>query len=361
MAAVLFVAGAALLALFGPRAPGEVVLAAACYLAVWAAVARDAVRKLFGPVFAYELTRLGRKRGTFVTRFVYVAGIGVLFVYWFFLWSTSVVMKTGSGNVTGPKAAEFADQFFLAYAMAQFGAIFVLAPAFVAGTVAQEKERKTLEFLLATDLSSAEIVFGKAAARLFLVMQFVVAGLGVIVFLQLFGGIDPDLLLASTAASTLAAVGVTALGLYYSVRLRKPRDAILATTLTVMGYVFVSFVASNVVRFWLPGVIRFDPFTLLGWQVGPGDVLWGRDAIVRRLRRGEPPRSRLRDRHARLVLDRRAATRVARLCTFLGSLVGVLARLRGAAVAADRAQASRVRPRARPARPPGAQTPRGWR
>ena len=273
LTAALFLAGLIGLVLFGPRAPGQLILLGVCYLAIWAVFQRDIVRKLFGPVFAYELTRLGRKRATFMTRFLYVAVIGLFFAYWFFLWSQSVLIRTGSTSVSGAKAAEFADQFFVAYALIQIGAIYVLAPAFVAGTVAQEKERKTLEFLLATDLSGAEIVFGKAAARLLTVLQFVVAGLGVIVFLQLFGGIDPDLLLASTAASALTAFGVTALGLYHSVRCRRAREAITATMLMLGLYVFVSYIVSNLIHFALPRYLSFSPLTLFGVTVGPAEVL----------------------------------------------------------------------------------------
>ena len=48
-------------------------------------------------------------------------------------------------------------------------AVLFLAPVLVAGAIAEEKQRKTLHYLLASRLSSLEIVVGKLAARLILV------------------------------------------------------------------------------------------------------------------------------------------------------------------------------------------------
>ena len=44
--------------------------------------------------------------------------------------------------------------------------ILLLTPAYTAGAVAEEKERRTLEFILATDLRNREIILGKVLSRL---------------------------------------------------------------------------------------------------------------------------------------------------------------------------------------------------
>ena len=48
---------------------------------------------------------------------------------------------------------------------------------------AYAKERKTLEFLFATDLKNREIIFGKLAARILTLLMYVVAGLPVLTLL----------------------------------------------------------------------------------------------------------------------------------------------------------------------------------
>src|SRR5256885_4697410 len=104
--------------------------------------------------------------------------------------------------------ADLAEKFFLAFAVTQFLVVVALTPAYVAGSIADEKERKTLEFLLATDLRNREIIFGKLAARVTVLLMFVLAGLPVVAFLQLFGGIDPDILLAGVAATVVTVLGL---------------------------------------------------------------------------------------------------------------------------------------------------------
>ena len=72
------------------------------------------------------------------------------------------------------------------------GALVVVAltPAFTAAAITDEKERKTLDFLLVTDLSTREIVFGKLAARAGALFTLVLAGLPILSLIQFFGGIE---------------------------------------------------------------------------------------------------------------------------------------------------------------------------
>src|SRR5256885_15603527 len=105
--------------------------------------------------------------------------------------------------------ADLAEKFFLAFAVTQFLVVVALTPVYVAGTIAVEKERKTLEFLLATDLRNREIVFGKLAARVTNLLMYVFAGLPIVAVLQLFGGIGPNLLLAALAATAANVIGVS--------------------------------------------------------------------------------------------------------------------------------------------------------
>ena len=55
--------------------------------------------------------------------------------------------------------------------------LILLIPALVAGIISDEYQRKTLHYLLASRLSSAEIVLGKLGARMVHVVAFVGAGI----------------------------------------------------------------------------------------------------------------------------------------------------------------------------------------
>ncbi len=49
--------------------------------------------------------------------------------------------------------------------MTQLMIILILVPAYLAPAIAQERERKTLDYLLVSELSDREIVLGKWGAR----------------------------------------------------------------------------------------------------------------------------------------------------------------------------------------------------
>ena len=78
----------------------------------------------------------------------------------------------------------------------------------VAGSIAEEKDRKTLEFLLATDLRNREIILSKLGARLANLLLFILTGLPILSILQFLGGVDPNLVLAGFAATFLTMAGL---------------------------------------------------------------------------------------------------------------------------------------------------------
>jgi ABC-type transport system involved in multi-copper enzyme maturation permease subunit len=104
--------------------------------------------------------------------------------------------------------------------------------------------------LLATDLRGREIVFGKLLARLGNLALFVMTGLPVLSLMQFFGGIDPEMLLASFAVSALTACSLAGLGILMSVQRRRARDAIILTYLAALGYVAVASLLLAVPPLW---------------------------------------------------------------------------------------------------------------
>src|SRR5262249_33690707 len=135
----------------------------------------------------------------------------------------------------------------------QCAVVPLLVPALTGGGIAEEKESKTLEFLLATDLRNREIVLSKLAARLANVALVVLTGLPILSLIQFFGGIQPDLLLAGFAALGLTVLSLTCLGILFSVLMKRPRDAILVTYLTVAAYLVLASLGFGL-PFWFPSL-----------------------------------------------------------------------------------------------------------
>ena len=128
----------------------------------------------------------------------------------------------------------FAASFVFTFLALQVLALAVLTPAYTAGALAEEKDRGTLEFLLATDLRNREIVLSKLGARLANLLLFVLTGLPILSILQFLGGVDPNLVLAGFAATFLTMAGLGGLSVFTSIYFKKPRDAIAVAYLFVL-------------------------------------------------------------------------------------------------------------------------------
>ncbi len=86
--------------------------------------------------------------------------------------------------------------------------ILLVAPAATAGAVCLDKARGTLDHMLVTDLSNAEIVLGKLGVRLIPVLGLVACTLPVLALSGLLGGIDP----LALVGSFLVAIGCALVG-----------------------------------------------------------------------------------------------------------------------------------------------------
>src|SRR5439155_15768105 len=134
------------------------------------------------------------------------------------------------------QAAALASTFFYSFMKVQFLALIFFTPAFAAGAIAEEKERKTMEFLLSTDLHNREIVLSKLVSRLGSLALLVVTGLPILCILQFMGGVDPNLVLAGFAVTGLTMVSLASVSILTSVYAKKPRTAIVASYLILIGY-----------------------------------------------------------------------------------------------------------------------------
>ena len=86
---------------------------------------------------------------------------------------------------------ELGQGFFLAVVGTELSLVLLAAPAATAGAICQDRARGTLLHMLMTDLSAAEIVLGKLAARLTPVLAMICCTLPMLELLSLLGGVDP--------------------------------------------------------------------------------------------------------------------------------------------------------------------------
>src|ERR1700722_11747721 len=176
-----------------------------------------------GPVVRYELITTARRGRFYIARVAY--GLCLLFMLWTRFQEFNARHPQGG---TVEEVQTFAEATFISFAGAQGAALLCLIPAWVAGVIADDHQRKPLHYLLASRLSSAEIVLGKLGARLVHVGTFAALGLPVVCLLGLFGGLDPVKVFYVYFGTFTAVLSVAGFSILISVLARRPRDAILA-------------------------------------------------------------------------------------------------------------------------------------
>ncbi|MBX3412003.1 MAG: ABC transporter permease subunit [Pirellulales bacterium] len=219
---------------------------------------------MFGPVFRSELMRTARRRRHLVVRAGYGALLlAVLGISYLSAFHTPGVHYAAAppglrAQITLGQMAEFAHYFTLSYGMLQLFVALLVTLSVTAGTIAEERDRRTIEYLFVSHLTDSEIVLDKLLVRLLLVLSLLLAAVPVLALSMLFGGVDLSALFELGVLTTGTIVATASGCVYVSVTTRRGRDAFLRSLLlivaglTVPGMVYQALYNSNVV---LPGWI----------------------------------------------------------------------------------------------------------
>ncbi len=174
-----------------------------------------------GPVFTFELLTTARRGRFYLARAFYAV---VLFII---LWTVHSAWTTEHGGELPLQYIKwFAFSTFCGITVGQEVMVLALTPALVAGVIADEKQRKTLHYLMASQLTSLEIVVGKLLVRMLYLAVLLGVSLPILSLLVLLGGIDPRLVLLACAATFSTAWFLSALSIWVSTIARRPREAL---------------------------------------------------------------------------------------------------------------------------------------
>ncbi len=209
-----------------------------------AVVLRRGWLKLFGPILFYDMIRIAR-RGRYVLMRGLYAGL-LLFIL--FSFGLGVWLNPRGQGFTPHESSLLALRFFEVFMLVQLITVSVLTPAFVASSISEEKDRKTMEFLLATDLRNREIVLSKLGSRIANLLMFILTGLPILGIMQFLGGVDPTLVLTGFAATGMTIFGIASVSILNSVMVKKSRDAIAITYLYLIAYLFLGSFAYGLQR-----------------------------------------------------------------------------------------------------------------
>jgi ABC-type transport system involved in multi-copper enzyme maturation permease subunit len=213
---------------------------------------------ILGPVFRAELIRTARRKRYYVLRVLYGLVLLLLLsqrysqIFEYELLQQRRIMLAAM--------AAFGLRSFIAFTIVQIAAILVLVPPLVAGVIADEKQRNTLHYLMASRLSSGEIVCDKLLARLLHLAAFVAIGLPVICMLSFFGGVPPEYVVAAYSLTAATTWLTAALAILVSTLARRVRQAVLIAYLIEVAWLIGPLLVSLL-------MVYLDH--LLGTRLGP--------------------------------------------------------------------------------------------
>lgn len=113
--------------------------------------------------------------------------------------------------------------------------VILSVPAIAGGSISLEREKKTLDVLLTTNLNPWKIITGKLQASLGIVFMLTVSALPVLALVTVFGGVGIGGLLMMAAGLLLTGVFTGSIGIFCSTVCKR------TTMATVLTYVIVVF------------------------------------------------------------------------------------------------------------------------
>ena len=113
--------------------------------------------------------------------------------------------------------------------------VLVLAPAFTSGAISLEREKQTLDLLVATPLSTMGMVVGKLLSALTYVFLLIIASIPLASLVFVFGGVGPEDLIRGYVLLFALAFGMGALGLLISALVRRTQTATVMTYIVVLA------------------------------------------------------------------------------------------------------------------------------
>jgi hypothetical protein len=130
-------------------------------------------------------------------------------------------------------AAQVGQAIFTTLLFLQVLLVVFLAPAATSGAISLEREKQTLDLLVATPVSTLAIVLGKLASALAFVVVLVVASIPLTAVVFVFGGVAPEDILRGYVVLVVTALGFGSLGILVSAATRRTQSA------TVLAYLGV--------------------------------------------------------------------------------------------------------------------------
>lgn len=137
-------------------------------------------------------------------------------------------------TLNGAMDSQLAGQaMYATLASFQLAMILLIMPALTGSAISAEREKKTLDLLLCTQLSPAGIILGKLLSSCLFMGLCVVCSMPMVTMTFLYGGVSLVSILQILAIDLVTIVAVGAVGLFFSTVLQRTAASIIVSYLTV--------------------------------------------------------------------------------------------------------------------------------
>jgi ABC-type transport system involved in multi-copper enzyme maturation permease subunit len=183
-------------------------------------------------IMVKELRSRMRGRRAFILLTLYLGLLAVL-AYGVYLITAPNV---NNGFIGSANASALVGQaIFITLSIFQLILICFIAPAATAGQISLEREKQTLDLLISTPMRPGAIVIGKLAAALAYVVLMIVAAVPITAIVLMYGGATVTDIVRQQVVLLAVAVGLGAVGLFYSALLKRTQAATVLTYITVLA------------------------------------------------------------------------------------------------------------------------------
>ncbi len=147
---------------------------------------------------------------------------------------------------------------YIFVAAIEFVLLLIIIPAMTSGSISGEKERKTLDIMLTTQLKAADVVIGKLMSCLTTAVVLIISSFPVLSLVFIYGGVGAGdiALLMICYASTALLTGC--IGIFCSSCFER------TTFSTVTSYLIVAAIVMGTLVVRVPVLLMFNPVTLFG-------------------------------------------------------------------------------------------------
>lgn len=221
-------------------------------------------------VFYKELIILLRSRRAYWLLFSTLLLVGgILLLGWLNF------QQRGGGSIG--QRAMFGRVFFMTVTTAQLCVMALISPLLSATMITTEREAKTLDLLICSGLSRAQLVLGKWLATIFFQLVIAFCLLPIISLVFQLGGVDFAEYLFAAALIAITVLTYGMIGLAFSARRRKSNSALLNTLVVILS---LAFLLPVFMLFFSSGLIGqgYDPsnpastpgvFDFVFWSTSP--------------------------------------------------------------------------------------------